>query len=142
MSRPRLVPNSLPASPADQSARQLDQTLRQLVSVVSEQTAVARAALPQFWSVAELMKRWNCSHDAVIVHLANNCGYQGARGHKPSVSLDDVLRIDRVLLDSYEARKRVLAVRATSPKRGAFLEQAAEALGYPLSNRREVTHAS
>ncbi len=101
---------TMPTSPADQSARQLDQALRQLVSVVSEQTAVARAALDQFYSVAELMKRWNCSHDKVIEHLTNHCGYQGGRGIKPSVSLDDVLRIDRALLDSYEARKRVLAV--------------------------------
>lgn len=101
----------VPVSAADQSARQLDQTLRQLVSVIAEQTTVARAALDQFYSVAELMKRWNCSYDKVIEHLTNHCGYVGQTGVKPSVSLDDVLRIDAALLASYEARKRVLAAR-------------------------------
>ena len=102
----------MPVSPADQSARQLDMTLRNLLLAVSEQTTIARAALPQFYSVADLMRRWSCSHDAVIQHLATYCGYVGARGVKPSVSLDDVLKIDRALVDQYEARKRVLALRA------------------------------
>lgn len=112
MSRDRITGRQMPASAADESARQLSMGIRQLISVVNEQTMVARAALDQFYSVADLMTRWNCSHDQVIAHLTAHCGYVGARGLKPSVSLDDVLRIDRVLLDAYDARKRVLSVRA------------------------------
>lgn len=104
---PRGSTYTLPSSPADQSARQLDQTLRQLVSVVAEQTAVARATLPQFWPAAELAKRWNCSHDQVVAHLTAHCGYRGARGHRVTVSLEDVLKIDQALKVQYDLRKRL-----------------------------------
>jgi hypothetical protein len=93
-------------SAADESARQLNQSVRQLIAVVHEQTNVARAALPQFFGAQELAKRWNCSHDQVIATLGLICGYKGERGHRLSVSLEDVLRCDQHLKQSYDARKR------------------------------------
>lgn len=100
----------LPMSAADQSTRQLDQSVRQLISSIGQLTTLQRAALPQFYSLADLTKRWNCSGDQVLQHLRDHCGYVGQAGVKPSVSLDDVLRIDAALVASYEARKRVLAI--------------------------------
>lgn len=106
--------HGVPQGTADQSARQLDQVMRQLVSVINEQTAVARAALDQFYSLADLAKRWNCSPAQALKHLADHVGYVAQPGVKDSISLADVLRVDAGLLDSYEARKRVLAARAGS----------------------------
>ena len=105
------TPQGIPVSPADQAARQLDQTLRQLVSVVSEQTALAKAALPQFWSAAELRKRWNCSEEKLSDLLEIHAGIVGERGHRTSVSLDDVLRIDVALKTEYDVRKHITAQR-------------------------------
>lgn len=102
----------MPASPANQSALQLDQSIRQLMYGIGELVTVTRATLPQFYKVAVLAVRWGCSDDQVLKHLRDHVGYVGAPGVKPSVSLEDVLRIDAALKASYEARKRVLAVRA------------------------------
>lgn len=123
MSARRSTAQGLPASPANQGALQLDQSIRQLMYGIGELVTVTRATLPQFYGVAELRVRWACSHDQVIQHLRDHVGYVGAPGVKPSVSLEDVLRIDAALKASYEARKRVLAVRAKA-------------------NGQEVAHAS
>lgn len=103
----RADPFGLPSSAADQSARQLDQTLRLLVSVVAEQTTVVAASLPQFYGMAELRRRWNSSEDQVTRLLSEHAGYRGARGHRVTVSLEDVLKIDQALKAEYNMRKRL-----------------------------------
>lgn len=96
---------TMPVSSADESARQLAQGIRQLIGVVNENTAAMRASLPQFFGADDLMKRWNRGHDQVVRLLETHAGYVGQRGHRLSVSLEDVLRIDEVLRREYEARK-------------------------------------
>ncbi|HEX3133876.1 MAG TPA: hypothetical protein VHX44_09885 [Planctomycetota bacterium] len=101
-----------PSATAPQAALQLDQSIRQLLFGIGELVTVTRATLPQFYGIPELRARWGCSADQVVKHLRDHVGYVGAPGVKPSVSLEDVLRIDAVLKAIYEARKRVLAVRS------------------------------
>lgn len=99
------------SSAPNQGALQLDQSIRQLLYGISELVTVTRATLPQFYGIPELRARWGCSADQVVKHLRDHVGYVGAPGVKPSISLEDVLRIDAALKASYEARKRVLATR-------------------------------
>jgi hypothetical protein len=89
-------------------ATQLDSDIRHLIQVVSQNTRAQLAALPQWWCAEDLAKRWHRGRDEVNALLYAHSGYVGERGKPMRIHVDDVLKIDEVLLAEYRARRAAL----------------------------------
>lgn len=83
----------------DRALQNLDQAIRQLAVTVANNTAVALAALPQFYTLDDLAARYRMGRDTVQAHLieAQMIPSSSPKGVKIRVPLESVLQLDKIL---------------------------------------------
>jgi hypothetical protein len=77
--------------------QQLRYELKTHARCIDALRAVQSAALPQFYDLASLQKRWALGRDSVLAALSKHIRYHGMRGKPVRIPLDQVLAIDEAL---------------------------------------------
>jgi hypothetical protein len=77
--------------------------MRAHAETLAASTRAQLAALPQFYSLEDLQRRYALGRDAMRVVLAQHCGYVGERGKPTRIHLDQVLKLDALLREAAHA---------------------------------------
>lgn len=81
----------------DRQLQALDSAIRQLIVVISNNTAVSLAALPQYYTLDELCARYKMGRDAMRSVLVAQGMIVPERGKPIRVALEHVLQLDKTL---------------------------------------------
>jgi hypothetical protein len=84
-------------TPAERAVGDFVRALNFFAPILRGHTEAMLASLPQWWTLADLEKRWRLSRAQVAAVLVEHCGYTPVAGVKPRIHISDVLRVDQLL---------------------------------------------
>lgn len=86
---------------SDNAMAVLIHATKQVVDTNHEIIRMLRMGMQQEFKLPELQKRWGLGRNRLLQVLRLHAGYEAKTGQKPTINIEHVLRIDRLLKETH-----------------------------------------